>query len=77
MTHVAFGWIARVESDDVGFAEVWNPYVEMASLDSQLRTAIAKPTAGSEAERNPDVVSKLSAKLMSNACRFSDEFLLN
>ena len=57
----AFKLMLRIEADDCTFDELALTDPSNASLEAKLRSAITKHTIGAEAQKNPDLVSKLIA----------------
>ena len=59
---LAYEYMLKVEDDDISFEDLGVIPPSMSGIEAKLRSAITKHTVGSEASKNPDLVSKLVAK---------------
>ena len=57
-----FELMLRIEADDCTFEELSLEDPALASIEANLRSSITKHTVGTEAAKNPDLVSRMTAK---------------
>ena len=58
----AFGWIARVEDDDVTFDALGTTGDEFSSQDAKLRSALSRHATGATGRKHRELVDVISAK---------------